>query len=450
MIRLAPRQVPRTRQAKAPGLLQGTLRSGSRYYGWRIVTALGVTTIISYGTSQYLFSLLVQPVGAELGASQALLGSAYAGSVLIAGLAGVALGPFLDRRGARLALSSGSLISACTLIALAHAPNAGAFSVEWAIGMGAGSALTYYPVTFTVIANWFQRDRARALARLTFYGAFASTVFYPLAAALIARDGWRGALVALAVIQLAIAFPLHALVVRRHPEDHGLHPDGAATANSANPLSGWTAPEALRSTSFWLITAAIALSTFATTAVLVLHVAYLLAQGYALGTASTLAGILGLAYLPGRWLFDRLAALVTLPRLLAAAIALEALAVALLSAQRGLAWVVAYIIAFGVAYGAMAPLRGALIASFYGRRAYGTIIAAQGVALALAGAAGPAALGAVADRAGYGTALWLAVAVLVVGAAVALLAVCADDQRGRLQRSLPLRPVSGDKHGRGR
>jgi predicted MFS family arabinose efflux permease len=305
-------------------------------------------------------------------------------------------------------------------------------------------------VTFTVIANWFQRDRARALARLTFYGAFASTVFYPLSAALIARDGWRGALVALALIQLAIAFPLHALVVRRHPEDHGLHPDGAAAADRANPLSGWTAPEALRSTSFWLITAAIALSTFATTAVLVLHVAYLLAQGYTLGTASTLAGLLGLAYLPGRWLFDRLAALVALPRLLAGAIALEALAVALLSAQRGLAWVVAYIIAFGVAYGAMAPLRGALIASFYGRRAYGTIIAAQGVALALAGAAGPAALGAVADRAGYGTALWSAVAVLVVGAAVALLAVCADDQRGRLQRSLPLRPVSGDKHGRGR
>jgi MFS family permease len=121
-------------------------------------------------------------------------------------------------------------------------------------------------------------------------------------------------------------------------------------------------------------------------------------------------------------LFDRLAALVALPRLLAGAIALEALAVALLSAQRGLAWVLAYIIAFGVAYGAMAPLRGALIASLYGRRAYGTIIAAQGVALAVAGAAGPAALGAVADHAGYGAALWSAVAALVLGAAVASIA----------------------------
>ena len=422
MIRSALRQVQGGARAKRPSLQPRIRIPASRYYGWRIVTALGVTTVISYGTSQYLFSLLVEPVRAELGASRALLGSAYAGSVLVAGLAGVVLAPVLDRFGARVLLSCGSLISGLTLCALARAPNATMFAVLWTTGMGAGAALTYYPVTFTVIANWFHRDRARALTRLTFMGAFASTVFYPLSAALIAHGGWRSALLALALAQLLIALPLHAFVVRRHPEDQGLHPDGAAEASGWEADSGWTAPEALRSRSFWLVTTAIALSTFATTAVLVLHVASLVARGYSIGTASTLAGFLGIAYIPGRWLFDRLSGIVALPRLLAGVIALEAVAVALLAAQRGLAWVAAYVVAFGVAYGAMAPLRGALVASLFGRRAYGTSIAAQGVALALAGAAGPAALGAVADAGGYADALWYAVAALAAGSAVAAVA----------------------------
>ncbi|MFL5690185.1 MAG: hypothetical protein ACJ795_00110, partial [Ktedonobacteraceae bacterium] len=32
------------------------------YYGWVLMVALGVTTIISYGTTQYLFGVLVVPV----------------------------------------------------------------------------------------------------------------------------------------------------------------------------------------------------------------------------------------------------------------------------------------------------------------------------------------------------------------------------------------------------
>ncbi len=389
------------------------------YFGWRMVGALGATTIISYGTTQYLFSLLLEPVRAEFGASRATLGFAYAAGTLIAGVVGVLLGPLLDRWGARAVLALGSLMCAATLIGIARAGDAAVFVATWAAGTGIAAALTWYPVTFTVIANWFDRDRSRALARLTFAGALSSTIFYPLAGTLVARLGWRHAVLVLAAIHLLIAFPLHLAFVRRRPEDLGLHPDGAAEASAWHPSSGASAREAVRSPAFWLVTGALACGGFATTALLLVHVAFLVGRGYPAAQASFIVGVLGLAFLPGRWLFGRLAPHVSPTRLLTGALALAGAAVATLAGERGLGWVLAYVIVFGLAYGALAPLRGALVAALFGRRAYGTIIAAQGAVIAVASAAGPFAIGAIADRRGYAVALEYAVAALACGALIA-------------------------------
>jgi MFS family permease len=407
--------------------MENALAPARRYPGWRIVAALGVTTIVSYGTSQYLFSLLVEPVRAEFGATRATLGLTYALGTLVAGIVGLLLGPILDRWGARVVLACGSLISAATLVGVARATGVASFVTVWAVGTGIGAALTWYPVTFTVVANWFDRERHVALARLTFAGAFSSTIFYPLAGALIAHYGWRDAVLVMAAIQAAVAFPLHAAFVRRRPEDLGLHPDGASQASTWHPESGVAARDALRTVAFWLVTIALGCGAFASTAVLVVHVAFLISRGYPVATTSLVVGLLGLAYLPGRWLFGRLAPHVALSRLLAATLALAAVAVALLAAERGIGSVVAYVLIFGIAYGALAPLRGALVAARFGRRAYGTIIATQGLAIALASAGGPIALGVVADRRGYATALWYAVAACAIGAFVAALA---DDTKG--------------------
>src|SRR5262249_46800684 len=147
---------------------------------WTIVVALGVTTCISYGTSQYLIGVLVRPVSEELGWDAAAVGGAYSATGLISGLGGFFAGRFLDRFGAGVLMSLGSLSSALALVALSQTHELSQFYLVWGLGLGVGTALTYYPVSFTVIANWFDRRRMQALSLLTFMGAFSSTVFYPL------------------------------------------------------------------------------------------------------------------------------------------------------------------------------------------------------------------------------------------------------------------------------
>ncbi|MBV8368131.1 MAG: MFS transporter [Candidatus Eremiobacteraeota bacterium] len=393
------------------------------FYGWTIVVALGVTTIVSYGTNQYLFGLLVDPLAREFGWDKASIGLAFSGVVLVSGLAGLVFGRIVDRLGARLPLAIGSLINGLSLLAISRAHDLLAFDLLWTFGIGLGSALTFYPVSMTVVANWFARRRTQAFSLLSFMGAFSSTFTYPIAGLLIARYGWRDALVVLAAVHLLVAFPLHVLVVRRHPEDLGLLPDGDGTATAAEPVSGVAYGVALRSASFWLLTIGIALGAFASTGVLLEQVAYLIARGYAPSFAATLVGLFGLAYLPGRvfvaWSGERL----SLALLFAGAFALEALGVTLLATAPTLLGVLAYVCTFGAAYGATFPLRGSLMAQRFGRRAYGSIIAAQGVPVGIGAALGPVAVGRLIDTVGYGAGFSACIAALLAAAAIVAIPV---------------------------
>ena len=396
--------------------------SGPRwYYGWTIVVALGLTTIVTYGTSQYLIGLLVEPVAREFGWSRAGIAGAYSGTVLVSGLVGIGVGRILDRLGARLVLCAGSLLSGISLLALARVQTLAEFQLIWAVGLGLGTALTFYPVSFTVIANWFVERRVRALSLLTFLGAFSSTVFYPFTGLLLAGYGWRTAVTVLAAIHLVVALPLHALFVRRHPEDLGLEPDGHRRTTPVGPESGVPLRQALVTPAFWSLTIALALALGASSAVLGQHVAYLIDHGYAPAVTASIVGLFGVAYLPGRSLVAFASGKLPRMRQLAIAFVVQAIGLVILIASTGVFAVFAYVFAFGAAYGALSPLRGEVVAELFGRRAYGAIIAVHGVPIALVGAAGPLLVGRAVDRLGYGVAFGGCIAAFILAALIVAL-----------------------------
>src|SRR5947209_18029313 len=90
------------------------------YYGWILMYALGITTIISYGTTQYLFGVLVVPIDATFHWGRASISGAYTLGLIIAGLLGVPIGHLVDRWGARLLMSSGPALGGLALFGLAR------------------------------------------------------------------------------------------------------------------------------------------------------------------------------------------------------------------------------------------------------------------------------------------------------------------------------------------
>lgn len=399
-------------------------RSRPVYYGWTLVWALGLTTIVSYGTTQYYFSVLLLPVQHDLHSTRAVISGAFSLGLLVYGGLGIGIGRIVDRRGARALMAAGSALGGGSLVLLSQVQQAWQFYALWAGGVALGNALTFYPVTFTVITNWFIRRRGSALAALTLLGGLAGPLFLPLAGFLVPRYGWRPTTLAFGLAQLAIALPLHALVVRRHPEDLGLLPDGERPLpGAAQPgPAGFQIGEALRAPAFWTLTLSSALSLLASSVVLAHQVAYLVGRGLDPGFAATAAGLVGVASLPGRYVINRLSESVGAQRLLALSCVTQGLGVVLLTQAGRPPFLWGYIVLYGAAFGAVSPLRASTMADQFGRRAYGAITAVQGLPVAVAAAAGPLAAGLLFDRlGGYGLALWLtAAAFLLAGAAVAV------------------------------
>jgi MFS family permease len=391
----------------------------SPYYGWVLMVILGITTIISYGTTQYLFGVLVVPIDMTFHWGRASISGAYALGLIVAGLLGLPIGYLVDRWGARLLMSSGSALAGLALIGLSRVQGIFQLYLLWSGGLGLAMALTLYPVTFTVVANWFVRKRGSALAILTLVGGLSSPIYIPLAGTLVAHSGWRATFVVLGLSQLVIALPLHAIFLRRHPEDSGLSPDGepALPLPTDTPLPGTTLAEALRSPDFWMLTAALSLVMLGSTVVFVHQVAFMISRSYNAVLAATLSGMLGLVSLPGRYVFNMLSARISAQKLLMLSVVTQAVGIVVLVQASSLGWLILYVILYGTAYGAFSPLRASVMAEHFGRRAYGAITAVQGIPVAVCAGLGPLAAGWLYDVLHhYELAFWLCAGAFLLAA----------------------------------
>jgi MFS family permease len=195
-----------------------------------------------------------------------------------------------------------------------------------------------------------------------------------------------------------------------------------AAADTAPSAGGSTLREAVAVLPFWTLTASFALGLLAHSVILAHQVAYLIGRGFDPVLAASLAGLLGVASLPGRYLLNRASERLSPQALLAGCYVAQAGGVALLAWAAGPLPVWAYVALYGAAFGATSPLRASTMADQFGRRAYGAITATSNIPVAVAGSVGPIAAGAIYDRTGsYVPALALTGAAFLLSAlAVAL------------------------------
>jgi hypothetical protein len=82
-----------------------------------------------------------------------------------------------------------------------------------------------------------------------------------------------------------------------------------------------------------------------------------------------------------------------------------------------LGWLILYVVIYGTAYGAFSPLRASVMADHFGRRAYGSITAVQGIPVAVCAGLGPLAAGWLYDVLHhYELAFWLCAGAFLLAA----------------------------------
>ena len=405
------------------------------YYGWLLVVTLGVTETISWGVLYYSFGVFLLPMQAELGWSRADASAAFSLALMLSGLAAFPVGRWLDRHGPRLLMTAGACAATLLVLAWSAVHSLLAFYLVWA-AIGLAMAAVLYQPALVVVATWFVRLRPRALTAMTLMAGFASVIFVPLAGWLVQAQGWRPALVTLALVLGAGTILPHALVLRRRPEDLGLAPDGAPL-NSPTPRSPAALSAApplahtLRLPTFRWLALGFCLAGFADAALSVHLVPYLSGAGYDPRFAATAAGLIGAAALLGRLLFapfgDRLPEhVVTALIFLCQTLAL--LALLLVPALPG---VLAFVLLFGAGRGASTLARANLVATLYGRAQYGAISGLLALFVTSAQALAPLAAGLGFDAFHHYEPLLWALAAIPIAAAAAIL------RTGRAPRESP-------------
>lgn len=215
--------------------------------GWSwFVSGLGLGQICSWGALYYSFPLIAEAMRRDLGWSKSHLYGAATLGLLIAAAAAYPVGKAIDRGHGRLIMSAGALAAGILFLAWSAVQSL-AFFVVIAAGLGALQAALLYEPAFAVAAQRIGGGARGAIAALTLWGGFASTIFVPLVQLLLDGFGWRGALLGLGVINIGCAWLYWTIIGP---------PAEAATQRTASLAPVRPLPESLRSPVFWALTLA--------------------------------------------------------------------------------------------------------------------------------------------------------------------------------------------------
>jgi MFS family permease len=362
-----------------------------------ILSTLSVTEIVSWGVLVYSFPVFLNPMEDELGWSRGELSGVFSVALLASALAAMPAGRWLDRRGPRALMSVGSVIGALSLLAWSQVGELWQLYALF-VPLGVAMALTLYEPAFATVAAWFAGSSPRrALTVLTLFGGLASAVFTPLATWLLDLQGWRGALVTLALAVLVLAALPHAVFLRRRPAAGGAEtPTGPDPGAAAQPSI--SAAQAVRGAAFWLLTTAVVISSFITMAINVHLIPYLLEEGFAASFVAVAVGLIGAVQLPARALLLPLGKLLPRSALAGLVFGLQGVGLLVLLGAVSPSLVLLSVVAFGLGKGMVTLLRAALVAEFYGAAHYGTIGGVVAFFIAGSQAVAPFGVGFLYDR----------------------------------------------------
>lgn len=382
-----------------------TLRSGNAiYYGWWIAITLAVTETISWGVVYYAYTVIITSLEAEFGWSRAQVTGAFSLALLISGGMAVPVGYWLDQHGARWLMTAGSVAASLLIFALSRVQTLTQLYLVW-IGLGVTASAILYEPAFVVVAKWFERRRSTALMIITLAAGFASTIFLPLTARLLALYGWRDAMTWLAVLLAVTTIPLHALVLRRSPADVGQQVDGLPPASDEGRgrtvrKPSLTVDEVLRQPAFWWLAVALSIGSMAAIGIRVHIIPFLEDRGFGAEYAAWIGGLIGAMQVFGRILYAPTGGRFAPSLMVGVIFALQAVAMTILFFTASTAGVWIFVILFGAVYGATTLARPALLADHFGSDHYGRISSVQYVFQTGATTAAPYAVALIYTAAG--------------------------------------------------
>ena len=379
------------------------------FYGWYIVGAGGIVQWYTSAVFWRGFQAFIPHILSTFGWSAAATGAAISIQRSESGLISPFVGFAIDKFGPRKVMILGIITTGIGFIIMSRMQNLWHFYLSILIltlGMSFGSFIVFV----VTVGNWFIKRRARALSILMCFSALGG-ITLPLLVVAIEGFGWRDVMMMIGFGFWFIGIPA-AFFMRKNPENYGLLPDGNLEKKDSLNTKIFpprqepqiTLRQAVKLRVFWQLAIATSLGQLVSSTNL-FHFDALINFGISIKFAALAAGSVAVGDLLGRAgiaiIGDKLDKknLLTLSFLLQV-IGIGALPLVNYSFQEinfGSIPLPIFVIGFGIGFGASIPLRLALLADYFGRRSYGSILGITSSINAIFGAIGPALVGLLYD-----------------------------------------------------
>lgn len=389
----------------------------SIFYGWIVLSIAFITLVLGYAIRN-TFSVFYPAIVEEFGWGRGNTAMMFSMTIIVYGFVAPVAGSLVDRFGPRLIIPVGAFIVGGGVALCSMATARWHFYLFYGIIVAAGLSLTGWTPLTAIISNWFVRKRGLAFGILS-AGFGGSLVFAAIAQFLISTFGWQIAYVIIGVASVAIIVPLCSLLMRNHPRDKGLLPDGVRLSapepkNLNEPVistslkgkwatTSWTLSKAIKTYHFWLLFfIAFCLLGLAETIVIAHMVFFFRDVGYEAMRAAGIYSVFGVAFVVGNVcsvLSDRLGReSIFIPSCLLSAVAVSFLFLIKDTSHPWLSFL--YAVFFGLGIGTAAPVFFTTVADLFQGRHFGSIQGAVVLGFSLGGAIAPWLAGFLHDKTG--------------------------------------------------
>ena len=347
------------------------------FYGWWVVVWATLASTIQTAVFSAGAQTLVLPLVREFGSSRAAVSVAFSLRRLEGGITGPLEGYLIHWFGARRYMMVGWVLFGLGFVGVGLSQNIYHFYVAFLLATLGQSVCGFLPIV-TVLVNWFQRLRGRAIA-IYQLGNSIGAALIPVLAWFVLNVGWRPTMIAIGVGVIVLGVPLAAAMTPL-PEQRGLLPDGdeasdgaepdgsAAGTDGADDDTGLTVGQALRSRDFWFLGLSHSSSVTAWGALQVHLIPALTDIGESEQRAAWILALTLIIAAPGRLVGGFLGDRIGRRKVLVVAFLGQATAVMLLAFTSTPTQVMLFAVIFGVSFGARGTLLTVLRGDVFGRQ----------------------------------------------------------------------------------
>ena len=372
----------------------------------RVVAALGLGQLISWGATYYLIGGFGEQIGADLGWSRDIVYGGFAVALLVMGMTSPLAGRWVDRRGGREVMVVGAVVNAVGCAGLAVSHHIGTYYAAWLV-LGVGMRLTLYDAAFAALARIGGPEARRAMSGITLLGGLAASVFWPLGHILSEYFGWRIALLAYAGVAL-LTIPLHLMI----PNGRFAGPSSAAEAAPRQPRAIGRRRIAIGGGLYAVIMTG---ANFLNAGMSAHMIAVLAGLGLTVSVAVWIATLRGIGQSAARLceiLFGKRLDPVALNLMACLIMPLSFIAGLFSGASKEMA--IAFALLYGACNGILTITRGTLPLIMFDHRSYGTLVGRLIVPSFIVAAAAPLIYAVVIDHLGNAASLYLSTALAMV------------------------------------